>query len=166
LLYLDWITKFENRRFLQIGEEGVTHVKLEDGTIKTIAATGAKIMNSPNNIDYTITCNGLDLGNPSLSARSIAQGYAGVDARFIEKAFVTASKDSRIVKKFNCGEIRSEAGMDAALKVKRDNLFVQAIVCKPEDFDKVWEAGFKDYLNSGGQAIIDERRAALAKFYK
>jgi len=61
LLYLDWISKLENRRFLQIGEKGVTHEVLADGTIKTISATGEKIMNSPNNIDYTIVINGLDL---------------------------------------------------------------------------------------------------------
>ncbi|MGE5605123.1 MAG: sugar ABC transporter substrate-binding protein, partial [Bacteroidota bacterium] len=166
LLYLDWITKPENRIFLQIGEKGVTHEVMPDGAIKTIAATGDKVMNSPNNIDYTITCNGLDLGNAKLTARSIALGYAGVDPRYIEKAFVTASNDSRIVKHFNCGEIKSEAGMDAALKVKRDNLLVQAIVCKPEDFDKVWNQGFQDYLSSGGQAIIDERRAKYDQFYK
>lgn len=166
LLYLDWITKFENRKFLQIGEKGVTHEVLPGGVVKTIAATGAKIMNSPNNIDYTLTINGLDLGNAKLNAGSIALGYGGVDPRFIEKAYQTSDYQGRIIKHFNCGEIKSEAGMDAALKEKRDKLFVQAIVAKPQDFDKVWDAGFKDYLNSGGQAIIDERRAALAKYYK
>ena len=95
LLYLDWITKFENRKFLQIGEPEVTHKVLPDGTIKTIAATGTKIMNSPNNIDYTITCNGLDLGDAKLTAKSIALGYAGVDARFIEKAFKTTDNQAR-----------------------------------------------------------------------
>lgn len=166
LLYLDWITKFENRNFLQIGEKGVTHEVMPDGAIKAIAAVGAKIMNSPNNIDYTITCNGLDLGNAKLTANSIALGYGGVDARFIEKAFVTASKDSRIIKHFNCGEIKSEAGMDAPLKEKRDKLLIQAIVAKPADFDKVWDQSFKDYLASGGQAIIDERKTKYDQFYK
>ncbi|MCL6589362.1 MAG: extracellular solute-binding protein [Firmicutes bacterium] len=165
LLYLNWITKFENRKFLQIGEKGVTHEVMEDGTIKTIAATGAKIMNSPNNIDYTITCNGLDFNDPKLTAKSIALGYAGVDARFIEKAFTCSDNDARYGKKFSCGEIKSEAGMSTALQKKRDNLLTQAIVAKPEDFDKVWDAGFKDYLNSGGQAIIDERKAAYEKYY-
>ena len=62
LMYLDWITKLENRMFLQIGQEGVTHEVQADGTIKTISAQGEIIMNSPSNIDYTMTINGLDLG--------------------------------------------------------------------------------------------------------
>jgi putative aldouronate transport system substrate-binding protein len=167
LLYLDWITKLENRKFLQIGEEGVTHQTMEDGAVKLIAgaAMGEYIMNSPNNIDYTITCNGLDLGNTKLNAKSIALGYAGVDARFIEKAYVTTDNQARYEKHFSCGEIKAEAGMDAALKMKRDNLLSQAVTAKPADFDKIWDAGFKDYLNSGGQAIIDERAAAYEKYY-
>lgn len=166
LLYLDWISTLENRRFLQIGEEGVTHEVMPDGAIKTIAATGDKIMNSVNNLDYTITINGLDLGDPDLTTRSLALGYAGVDARFIQKAFNTAMNDGFAPKNFNVGEIKSEAGMGQVLKEKRDILFAQAITCKPEEFDAVWEAGYKEYLNAGGQAIIDERKALYEKYYK
>ncbi|NLH13816.1 MAG: extracellular solute-binding protein [Firmicutes bacterium] len=166
LLYLNWITKFENRRFLQIGQEGVTHEVLEDGTIKTIAATGDKIMNSPNNIDYTITINGLELGDPELTSRSLALGYAGVDKRFIEKAYMLTNRDARYEKNVQVGDIVAEQGMGPALKEKRDTLLAQAVVAKPEDFDAVWDRGFQDYLNSGGQAIINERRAKYEQFYE
>ncbi|MGQ9779286.1 MAG: ABC transporter permease subunit, partial [Bacillota bacterium] len=165
LLYLDWISKFENRKFLQIGEKGINHEVLPDGTIKLLSATGPQIMNSPYNIDYTIVVNGLDLGNPELTARSRAFAYAEVEPRYIVKAIQTANRDGRTIKHYNCGEIKSEAGMDAALKQKRDNLLIQAIVCKPEEFDKVWDKGFQDYLNSGGQAIINERREKWEKYY-
>ncbi|HEY8344610.1 MAG TPA: extracellular solute-binding protein [Bacillota bacterium] len=166
LLYLNWISKLENRRFLQIGEEGVTHEVLADGTIKTIAATGAKIMNSPNNIDYTITINGLDLGDPDLNVKSIAYGYGGVEKRFIERAYRITNKDARYEQNINVGEVKSEAGMSTVLKEKRDNLLIQAIVAKPEDFDAVWDRGFADYLRSGGQAIINERREKYKKYYE
>lgn len=166
LLYLDWISTLENRRFLQIGEEGVTHQVMPDGAIKLLSATGDKIMNSPNNIDYTITINGLDLGDADLNARSLALGYAGVDARFIEKAWPLSKKDGRIIPQFNVGEIKAEEGMGPALTQKRDNFLVQAVSCKPEQFDAVFDAGMQDYLNSGGQAIIDERAAKYAEFYE
>jgi len=166
LLYLNWISKLENRRFLQIGEEGVTHEVLTDGTIKTIAATGAKIMNSPNNIDYTITINGLDLGDPDLNVKSIALGYGGVEKRFIERAYGITNNDARYEQNINVGEVKSEAGMSTVLKEKRDNLLIQAIVAKPEDFDVVWDRGFADYLRSGGQAIINERREKYKKYYE
>ncbi len=166
LLYLDWITKLENRRFLQIGEEGVTHEVQPDGSVKTLAATGDKIMNSVQNIDYTITINGLDLGDPVLTAKSVALNYAGVDKRFIEKAYRITSNQARYGKNYQVGEIKAQEGMESALKEKRDNLLIQAIVAKPDQFNSVYDKGFQDYLRSGGQAIIDERKAAYEKFYE
>jgi len=153
MLYVDWISTFENRNFLQIGEEGVTHNRFEDGSIKTIAGRDDKIMNSGNNIDYTITINGLDMGDPVKSAKSIANGYAGVDKRFVEKSYATGLNDGIVFKNYNVGEIKSEEGMGQALKEKRDNLYAQAIVCKPAEFDAIWDAGYKDYLDSGARAI-------------
>ena len=161
LLYLDFLSKLENRKFLQIGEEGVTHEKMADGSVKTIKATGAKIMNSPSNIDYTIVINGLDLGDPALTTKSLALAYAGVDKRYIEKSWTIQHHDARISASYNFGEIKAEEGMGPALQEKRNNLLVQSIVAKPAQFESVWTAGFQDYLNSGGQAIINERRAKM-----
>jgi putative aldouronate transport system substrate-binding protein len=166
LLYLDWISKLENRKFLQIGEPGVNHEPQPDGSVKTIAAKGEKIMNSGANIDYTITINGLDMGDPALTAKSLAMGYAGVDKRFIEKSYLIQRNQSRITSNFNVGMIQAEEGMGPAFKEKRDNLLVQAIVAKPANFSSVWDKGMKDILDSGVQAIIDERTAKYAKFFK
>lgn len=166
LLYLNWITKFENRKFLQIGEEGVTHEVQADGSVKILPATGEKIMNSPQNIDYTMTINGLDLGDPELTARSIAFNYPGVDKRFVEKAYQLTSNEARYGINVNVGEIKAEEGMAQALKEKRDNLWIQAVVAKPDEFDAVYDRLFEDYLRSGGQAIINERKAAYEKYYE
>jgi len=166
MLYIDWISDFEHRNFLQIGEEGVTHQVLEGGAVKTIAGRDDKIMNSGNNIDYTITINGLDMGSPSKSSKSIALGYTGVDKRFIEKAFLDGLNDGMIFQNFNVGTITSESGMGQALDAKRDALFAQAIVAKPADFESVWNSGYQDYLDSGAKAIQEERAALLGKFYK
>ncbi len=166
LLYLDWITDIEHKTFLQIGEEGETHVVLEDGAIQTIAATNEKIMNSQYNIDYTITNNGLDLGDLDLRLRSMALGYAGVDASLIDIAYKASIDDGRVFTHYNFGAIEAEEGMDVSLKEKRDAFLAQAIVAKPEDFDKVFDAGMADYLASGGQAIINERAEKLAEFTK
>jgi len=165
LLYLNWITKLENRRFLQIGEEGSNHEVLEDGAIRLLGAVGERVMNSPNNIDYTITCNGLDLGDPELNAKSMALNYPGVDPRFIVKAYELTNRDARYQKNVQVGDIIAEEGMGPALASKRDNLLIQAVVAKPEDFDRVWDQGFQDYLRSGGQAIIDERAAKYEQYY-
>ena len=168
MLYLDFISKLETRKFLQIGEEGVTHEVQSDGSVKLIARSGGdpKIMNSPNNIDYTITANGLDLGDADKTIKSIALGYAGVDKSYIEKAYQTAKNEGRTTPSVHVGEIKAEEGMGAALPEKRDAFLIQSVVAKPDQFDSVFDSGLKDYLNSGGQAIIDERTAAYDKYNK
>ncbi len=166
LLYLDWISKLENRSYLQIGDEGVTHEKLEDRSIKLLAAKGDSIMNSPNNIDYTITINGLDLGDPDLTLKSIANGYAGVDSRLVAKAYEVASNDAYVGKRVSAGPINSEEGQGPALKEKRDAMLPQAVTAKTDKFDAIFDSGLQDYLTSGGQAIIDERKAAYEKYYE
>lgn len=157
LLYLNWISKFENRKFLQIGEEGVTHEVTADGAIKKLAVTGEKIMNSPDNIDYTITINGLDLGDEELNIKSMALSYVGVDADTIKQAYEYSIKDSVTIKNHNFGEIKSEAGMGAALSDKRNAILIQSVVGDRSKFDQHFDSGLKDYLSSGGQDIIDER---------
>lgn len=164
-MYLDFISDPETIKFLQIGEEGVTHEVMEDGAIKSIAATGDKIMNSLYNIDYTITINGLNLGDADLTTKSIALGYAGVESKYIASALETAMHEGRSQKNFACGEIKAEDGMSTTLKDKRDNFLAQAVTAATADFDKIYDAGMADYLASGGQAIIDERREAVKKFY-
>ncbi len=166
LMYLDWIATFENRNYLQIGDEGVTHETLENGSVKTIAAKAPQIMNSPNNIDYTIIINGLDMGDPEKTLLSLANGYAFIDSRYIQAAYDATLFDGYIVPFVNVGEIKSEEGMGPALKEKRDALLDQAVAAKSEEFDAVYDAGMADYLASGGQAIIDERAAAWDKYSK
>lgn len=165
LMYLDWITNPVNREFLQFGEEGVTRETQANGAIKTIATTGEKIMNSVNNLDYTITVNGLDLGDKDKTINSIALAYSGIDASYIQKAFQITSHDARIGQNVNVGTIKAEEGMGPALSEKRNIILDQAIVAAPDQFDSVFDSGYTDYLNSGGQGIIDERKAAWEKTF-
>ena len=80
LLYIDFISSPETIAKLQLGEEGVTYNKLENGAYEKIATTGEWLQNSLNNIDYTITVNGLYLGDAT--AETTALGYEGVDSKY------------------------------------------------------------------------------------
>ncbi|WP_070000203.1 extracellular solute-binding protein [Cellulosilyticum sp. I15G10I2] len=163
LLYLDFISRPETIKFLQIGKEGVTHEVMPDGAIKIIPATGNDIMNSASNIDYTITNNGLNLGDAALNIKSIGLGYVGVEPSVIEKAFKYTTFDGVYTENYNFGEIKAEEGMGPVLTEKRDRFLTQAVVAPASNFDSVFDGGLKDYLSSGGQAIIDERTAAWEK---
>lgn len=158
LLYLDWISTPENIQYLQIGDEGKTHQVLDNGAIAVIAAEAPYIQNSGQNIDITITCNGLNLANEDLTLKSMANNYAGVNADVVINAMNVCMNDSIMPAAVNVGTIEAEAGVGNALSEKRDVVFDSAIVASTADFDKVWDAGMEEYLAAGGQDIKDERK--------
>ena len=157
LLYLDWLSVPEHLEYLQIGDEGVTHEKLESGAVKIIAATGDAIQNSGFNIDYTLTCNGLHLVDDEQTALSIAYSYAEVDPELVEIANAVAKVDTREGKNANCGTIDAENGMTETLNSKRDILLDTSVSAAADAFADTFDNAMADYLGSGGQAIMDER---------
>ena len=160
LLYLDFISAEDTIYFLQTGKEGETFSKDENGVVTLINATGEWIRNSPNNIDYTMTNNGLILGDVSTYA-----SYPGTDPAIVEAALKDAKENSRIAKHFNVGSIESEQDVGSSLNEKRNAFLTQAIVAPVEEFDKVFDEGMDDYMISGGQDIIDERIEKLQSVY-
>ena len=160
LLYLDFISAEDTIYFLQTGKEGETFSKDENGVVTLINATGEWIRNSPNNIDYTMTNNGLILGDVSTYA-----SYPGTDPAIVEAALKDAKENSRIAKHFNVGSIESEQDVGSSLNEKRNAFLTRAIVAPVEEFDKIFDEGLDDYMISGGQDIIDERIEKLQSVY-
>lgn len=157
MLYLNWISDPEHIQYLQIGDEGVTHNVLESGAIQTVAATGDAIMNSGQNIDYTITCNGLHFTDEALTKLSQAYNYAENDPDIVAEADKIAQTDAKPSKNVNVGEITAEANVGDTLSAKRDQVYDNAVIASEAEFDGVWDSMLADYLSSGGQAIMDER---------
>jgi putative aldouronate transport system substrate-binding protein len=154
--YVNWLSRDENKRFLQIGPEGVTH-DIVSGVPKLKPAAGLWIQNSPQNLDYTISVNGLDVGDPELNIKVLANSYT-VPAHLIIDAYNMATKNT-----WNIPVIPvtlSAAGPYAAtLADKGNQLITEAITCAPGQFDRVWDAGIADWMASGGQVILEERKA-------
>jgi len=165
MLYLDWISDPEHIQYLQIGDEGVTHNVLDDGAIEIIAAEGDAIMNSGQNIDYTITCNGLHFTDDKLTELSMAHSYASVDSADVETAIKLSMTNPRYEKNVKVAQITSEDGMGEALASKRDEVYDTAVVAAADAFDTTWDKAMADYLSAGGQAIIDERTTAWEAAY-
>ena len=113
--------------------------------------------NSGFNIDLTITCNGLNLVDPEQTLKSTAHSYASIDPALVEEANAVAQTDIRVGKNVNVGAIEAEEGMGPALSEKRDVAYDLSVSAPVDQFDAVWDQNMTDYLNAGGQAIIDER---------
>lgn len=165
LLYLDFISSPEVIKYLQAGDEGVTHKVLDSGAIEILAATGNAIQNSGKNIDYTITCNGTWFGSQETATLSLAYGYAGIDPELVIKADEASKKDGIAPKNVNVGTIEAEAGVGDTLSSLRDQLFDKAVVAKEGDFDAVWDSAMSDYLSEGGKAIMEEREAKWNEYF-
>jgi putative aldouronate transport system substrate-binding protein len=154
LRYINWLSRVENRSYLQLGDEGVTY-EMQDGVPKLLTTDTEKIMNSWLNIDYTMMINGLDLGDAELNKEATAAGYA-VDSELIVKAYDDAMRNS------TPGPVipvpLSAAGpVTQVLTDKGKEWMANAITCSPDDFEAEWEEGKADWLASGAQDVIDER---------
>jgi putative aldouronate transport system substrate-binding protein len=160
LLYLNFISSPETVYFLQTGLEGTTFNIGEDGAVTLINATGEWVKNSVNNIDYTMTTNGLTLGDAATYA-----SYPGTDPEIVKDALAYAKTNSRIAKHYNVGSIEAESDVGTSLNEKRNAFLTQAVTASVEDFDRVFDEGLEDYMISGGQDIIDERIEKLAEVY-
>ena len=81
LLYVNFISDPETIKYLQTGLEGTNFEMTEDGAYQILPATGEWVKNSGNNIDYTMTCNGLYLGEAT--GKTTALSYPGIPAEIV-----------------------------------------------------------------------------------
>jgi putative aldouronate transport system substrate-binding protein len=158
LRYLNWLSIYENLHFLQVGEEGVNH-KIVNGVPQILSRPAGDpwFQNSDKNQDYTVPINGgMELGSTDLNSRVLALSYGDVPVDTIVNAYAIAIKNARAPSVYQATTTKD--GIYAqTLQDKADALIAQAVTAKPADFDRVWEAGIKDWLQSGGQEVIDEK---------
>jgi len=156
LQYLNWLAKPENFQFLQIGTEGVNHV-IENGVprIMTRPAGDPWFQNSSLNIDMTMPMNGVEMGSQELNARVLALSYGNIPAETIVNAYAASVNNARAAAVYQATTTVNQYAQ--TLQDKADALLAQAIRCSPSDFDRIWDAGIRDWLASGGQEVINER---------
>jgi putative aldouronate transport system substrate-binding protein len=160
--YLNWMSKYENYHFIQTGPEGITHSIGSDGVVKIDASAAAAptwIMNSNQNIDYTMMMNGLFLETEEASILALAAGYsypADVMFRSYNMA-LTNARPGLVVK--TSSPLMVAAPLSQTLADKAKVIYTTLVTCPPAQFDTTWTSVMNDWLISGAQAIIDERRA-------
>jgi putative aldouronate transport system substrate-binding protein len=156
LQYLNWLAKPENYHFLQVGQEGVNHV-LENGVprIQTRPAGDPWFQNSSQNIDMTMPMNGVEMGSPELNARVLAFSYGNTPPDEIVNAYDLSTRNARAAAVYQATTTVNQYAQ--TLQDKADALLAQAIRTSASNFDRTWDDGIKDWLASGGQAVIDER---------
>ena len=182
LIYLDWISRANVREFLQFGVEGVHRQTLDNGAILTLgevtqdqvedaAEEGIELevhmwpdhqfIPSLRNFDITLTVNGIDLGDPALTAATLSLGYPGIAPEAIMEARAMGLDNAYWFRQVMTRTIASEEGMSGPLSIGRDILFHNIIADTPvAQFDQVWAQLYQNYLNLGASEIIAEREQA------
>ncbi|MDR2403604.1 MAG: extracellular solute-binding protein [Spirochaetaceae bacterium] len=156
LRYANWLCRYENYHFLQFGNEGINHIKTGGVEIPK-TATGAWIQNSGVNVDYTMSINGYVVPAEHFG-QVLSASYPGIPPEDVTVAYQMSSTNAK-VEPYVSATILSLAPVRQVLVDKEKTLSVNLICAKPGEFDRVWDAGIRDWLNSGAQAVIDEQKA-------
>ena len=59
--------------------------------------------------------------------------------------------------------IHSEIKYSQLLNDKDEEIFVKVITAHPEQFDDIYDAEVAEYMRIGGQQVMEEKRAAIAR---
>jgi putative aldouronate transport system substrate-binding protein len=160
--YLNWFSKYENYHYIQTGPLGITHTIGADGVVKVDASAAADptwIQNSNQNIDYTMMMNGLFLETEAASIKALAAGYT-YPADIISRAYTIATTNGRPSLVVKTSTPLTVAGpLSQTLVDKARILYTELIRAPANQFDALWTSLTADWLSSGAQRVIDERRA-------
>lgn len=166
-MYLEWMIQPENLHTLQWGVEGETYYYDDDGF---------EVAVSDYEGEYKLGYNGnKDYWCAVIEARNVGDMYdnirinspKGYPQDFTDQ--ITAIYDLNL-KKAELGYTISDALFAISitavdnyrddLKTKYGEFRDDLIICKPEEFDALYEKYAQEYLEAGYQEIIDERKAA------
>jgi putative aldouronate transport system substrate-binding protein len=164
LRYLNWLCIKENYVYLQIGEAGRNH-NMVNGVPSAVTRPAGDpwIMNSANNIDYTMPLNGIYMDSAEANARVVALGYSGTPPETIVSAYNLSIASGRAFPVVSGVVLTKEGQYGATLRDKADALLAQSIRASVAQFDSVWDAGYRDWLASGGTEVINERTTAYPR---
>jgi putative aldouronate transport system substrate-binding protein len=160
--YLDWMSKPDVLFALTNGIEGQHHT-LENGFPKAITTDEAK-KTFYNNPDIALVINGKDFGTKEKNIEATALSFPDYK-ELAKQTIINALNDGYTNPRFD-RPIEAELKYSKTLKDKGQEMIVKSIIAKPEEFSKIFDAGVEEFLKLGGQAIIDERRAAYKEMKK
>jgi len=190
LLYLDWMSRLSTRTYLAFGIEGVHHLRHPNGALQSLPASwneyemdgdeyvlddegnrivlethfnwpDHQIIPSLRNFDISLMINGVDLGDEYLSTATVAMGYPGIEPERVMDARSAGLDNARIARRVQTRPIAAQEGMGVPLGEERNRILAVVVAdTSIENFDSVWDSMVAGYMGMGGQAIIDERRAA------
>lgn len=159
--YLDWLADYDNAKVLHYGFEGI-HYELKDNKVVTITPTEEEKAASDYDFER-ITCGDLLLvysGAPYGYEES-TEGMDEIKAKMTQLKYDSAKvADVGGQADYYFQGILTEADQKyGGLVPNLEESLPRLIACDPAEFDTIYDAVLNEYLEQGGQEIIDEKIA-------
>jgi putative aldouronate transport system substrate-binding protein len=169
LKYLDWLSKPENLNAVMWGIEGKTY-NVKDGAKQLVAGyTGNdRLVNGSNKDYFALVVEGTDAGS-DWDNMMLAACPPGEQFRYLMQdqfKYLRSPYNVGVQNIFIPKVIATQTTYGSSLVTKYKQYATQLIVCKPSEFEAKYEQFCKDYLESGYQKILDEKKATYQEWFK
>lgn len=157
--YLDWMASGDHLFHMQNGIEGENYTLNEDGIPVLIENMSEEAKNRLyNSGDMAIISNGKQLGSDEKNTEARA---LQMDPRYQDKAraAIRISSTDTFQPVLMEKPIEAQTKYGTTLQDKYNEIIVKTTMVTPDKFESTFETMMKDYMSSGGQAILDERIA-------
>lgn len=162
--YLNWMAQDEVIQYMAFGEEGVHHNVVEGFPVRNGSDADKKLLF--NTGDMLIITNGIDFGSPEKNLE-----YFGLN---IDEAHRAMAIENRKMSMKDAVQqpirfdkpLDSEAKHSVVMLEKYEELLVKSMMAKPDQFDSVYNAALKDFMDTAGNEVFAERKAAYEALKK
>ncbi|WP_438444101.1 extracellular solute-binding protein [Gorillibacterium sp. sgz5001074] len=158
--YLNWMASGDNLLTIQKGVKGQNYNLDSNGIPMVIDNQSDAVKNNTySGGDLGILANGLVLDTQEKSDEAFVKNFP-------ERYHADARKALKISGTDGVGPlsmprpIEAESKYGTTLLEKAEELIVKSTMAKPAEFSSVFDSMMKSYMSSGGQAVLDERKAA------
>lgn len=171
MMYYEWLSQPENLFVMQNGIEGVTYNIENEIPVLVDDYTGTERLNYNSNKDmWCLVTESKDYGSEENNLAAQKSTYAPSGFEYIiQDAYDYYQKDQ---KEYQYTDFLFDRSIESltqyaeTLKSKWEVIQVDLVTCKPEEFEAKYEAACKEYLDSGYQAVLDEKAQVYADMKK
>lgn len=167
-MYMEWMSQEENLEAMQWGVEGENYtVNAETGFPETVADySGDKTQGYNNNSDYwCVVTTDREVGE--LRDMIFAKVPKGLPQDFTDEVLTFAEREGELGKEGYAANapsfsvvMEAEAEYSGTLTELYKELRDKLVMCKPEEFDALYEEYTKQYEDAGFKEVVEERAQA------
>lgn len=165
-MYLNWMIQPENLMYLQNGIEGETYTLDENGVaIANPDYQGeAKLSNNMNKDYWCMVQEVVDYGDEDKNFQAALNNYGPPGYEYLVEdnhKYYLENKANGVISPIFTKTLESSSDYAADLNAMWQQFYVDCITCKPEEFEAKYEKYCQEYLDSGYQEVLDEKKGLI-----